>query len=393
MSARSLKVLEKRFLRGPNLHSASPCLMFLLEGAPAMSGDIRGTLLALLPALSAPSGAQVDGTLLLEWVDPVVMELQRLAGAPGPFSRTLPVPARPWARRVVCSYAIEQVAGAALAAALDLLDALARGEEHEIDEAIAELRDTAEDHAIGTSTAAVLAAAQRRGIPSVRLRTTPTCSSSAGARSQKRMQATITGATSSIAVSIASDKQLTKTLLDAGRRAGARRRARHARVEEAQRVGARACDGPVTVKPLDGNQGKGVTTDCADPGRSRRAPSSSRAEYGRQRHRRALPRRARLPRAGHRQTKVAAASWRRPPHVVGDGISTVRELVERENAEPGARRGPRQRPDQDPARRHAPPTVLAQAGLSTSDSVPAGRRDASNCAATPTSPPAAPPRT
>ena len=338
MSARSLKVLEQRFLRGPNLHAASPCLMLLLEGAPAMTDDVKETLLALLPGLpapSAPSGAQADATLLLEWVEPVMMELQRLAGAPGPFSRTLPVPARPWARRVVCGYAIEQVAGAAFAAALDLLGALARGEEHDIDAALSDLRDTAEDHAIGTSTAAVLAAAQRRGIPSVRLQDDANLFQLGWGARQQRIQATVTGATGSIAASIASDKQLTKTLLDqAGVPVPAGSVVRT--VEEARRAAARL-DGPVTVKPLDANQGKGVTTLCAGPDEVTRAFEHAR-RYGRQviveRH--LAGRDYRVLVAGK---KVAAASWRRPPHVVGDGISTIRQLVDLENRNPARGEG------------------------------------------------------
>ncbi|MET0983336.1 MAG: hypothetical protein ABWY02_14630, partial [Telluria sp.] len=84
MSRPDVKIHELRFLRGPNLHAVTPCLMTLLEGGPAMTEGIKAGLLAVLPGLPPPSGAQVfGGTLLLEWVEPVVMELQRLAGAPG----------------------------------------------------------------------------------------------------------------------------------------------------------------------------------------------------------------------------------------------------------------------------------------------------------------------
>ncbi|MDB5747448.1 MAG: cphA [Massilia sp.] len=329
---------EKRFLRGPNLHSATPCLMILLEGGPAVTDGIRTRLLAMLPGLaplSAPSGAQlVDGTLLLEWVEPLVMELQRLAGAPGQFSRTLMVPARPHARRVICAYACEPVAGAALTAALDLLGALSGAQAHDsaqdIDAVIAALREVAEDHAIGTSTDAVLAAAHRRGIPSIRLQEDANLFQLGWGARQRRLQATITGATSSIAASIASDKQLTKTLLE---QAGVPVPAGSTvtSVEEAQRAALRL-GGLVAVKPLDANQGKGVTTMCAGPDEVARAYGHAR-RYSRQviveRH--FAGRDYRVLVTGK---KVAAASWRRPPHVIADGVSTIRELVELENRNP-----------------------------------------------------------
>jgi cyanophycin synthetase len=325
---RPIKIHEKRFLRGPNLHAATPCLMTVLEGDPAMTEAIRARLLALLPALPAPAGAQLlDGTLLLDWVEPVVMELQRLAGVPGPFSRTLKLPACPHARRVVCGYGVEQVAGAALTAALDLLGALERGESHDIDAKTAALHDSADDHAIGTSTGAVLAAAHRRGIPSIRLQDDANLFQLGWSARQRRLQATVTGATSSIAAGIASDKQLTKTLLDqAGVPVPAGSVVRT--VAEAQRA-ARRLDGPVTVKPLDGNQGKGVTTQCAGPDEVARA-----FEHARRYSRRVIVEQhftGRDYRVLVTGKKVAAASWRRPPHVVADGIATIRELVEREN--------------------------------------------------------------
>ena len=334
MIPHSLKIHEKRFLRGPNLHAATPCLMALLEGDPPMTDAIRAQLLALLPGLAAlptPSGAHHgDGTLLLDWLEPVVMELQRLAGAPGQFSRTLAVPARPHARRVVCGYAFEQVAGAALTAALDLFGALASPEAYDINAAIAELQAITGDHAIGTSTGAVLAAAHRRGIPSIRLQEDANLFQLGWGARQRRLQATITGATGSIAASIASDKQLTKTLLD---QAGVPVPAGSTvtSVEEAQRAALRL-GGLVTVKPLDANQGKGVTTMCAGPDEVARAFGHAR-RYSRrvivERH--FAGRDYRVLVTGK---KVAAASWRRPPHVIADGVSTIRELVERENTNP-----------------------------------------------------------
>jgi cyanophycin synthetase len=128
---------------------------------------------------------------------------------------------------------------------------------------------TCHRHAIGTSTGAVLAAAHRRGIPSLRLTEDANLFQLGWGSRQKRLQATITGATNHIAVGIASDKQLTKTLLD---QAGVPvpDGSTVTTLREAQRV-ARRLGGPVTIKPLDANQGKGVTTSCTTPEEVERA--------------------------------------------------------------------------------------------------------------------------
>jgi cyanophycin synthetase len=325
-----MKIKEKRFLRGPNLYAATPCLMAVIdpEGDPAMVPGFGARLLVLLPALAV----QADEAGYADAVGPVVMELQRLAGAAAGFCRTIEMGA---ARRVVCGYSCEHTAGAALETALELIGALANGDDYDLDAALARLRRICERHAIGTSTGAVLAAAHRRGIPSLRLIDDANLFQLGWGSRQKRLQATVTGATNSIAVSIASDKQLTKTLLE---QAGVPvpEGATVTTLDEAQRV-ARRLQAPVTIKPLDANQGKGVTTVCVTPEEVERAFAHARnysrhvivEQYLRGRDYRVLV----------TGTKVAAASWRRPPHVLGDGISTVRELVALENRNPARGEG------------------------------------------------------
>ena len=332
-----MKNKEQRFLRGPNLYAASPCLMaVMLEDGAVKAPGFAARLAALLPQLPCEGDPRLsDAALLVEAVEPVVMELQRLAGAPGAFSQTLALAGASAARRVVCGYTLEQVAAAALATAIDLIGAAASGAGYDIDAALAALRETAEDHAIGTSTGAVIAAAHKRGIPSLRLTEQANLFQLGWGSRQKRLQATITGATNSIAVSIASDKQLTKTLLE---QAGVPVPAGSTVTseQEAQRV-ARRLGLPVTIKPLDANQGKGVTTVCATPEEVARAFEHARSysrhviveQYLAGRDYRVLV-------TGN---KVAAASWRRPPCVIGNGRATVRELVEIENRDPARGEG------------------------------------------------------
>ncbi|RZA31395.1 MAG: cyanophycin synthetase [Lysobacteraceae bacterium] len=331
-----MKIKEKRFLRGPNLYAATPCLMAVIDDGAAKAPGFAARLFAMLPGLPPDAAVRLaDDALLAEAVEPVVMELQRLAGAPGEDRATLAVAGAPRSRRVVCGYSIEQVAGAALRAALDLVHAAAQDRPYDLDTALASLRETAQDHAIGTSTNAVVQAALRRGIPALRLTEEANLFQLGWGSRQKRLQATITGATNSIAVGIASDKQLTKALLEvAGVPVPA---GSTVRTEEEALRAARRLNGPATVKPLDGNQGKGVTTNCATPDEVARAFAHAR-KYGRQviveEHLQGRDYRVLV--TGR---KVAAASWRRPPCVTGDGRSTIRELVELENRNPARGEG------------------------------------------------------
>jgi len=326
-----MRIKEKRTLRGPNLYAATPCLMALVDNRARKGGGIAARLLALLPALPAQAAARLaDDVLPVDALEAVVMELQRLAGAPGEHSATLNVLGKPQRRRVVCGYAIEQVAAQALEIAIALLEALAENARFDLDAALAELRQTAEDYAIGTSTGAVVNAARRRGIPALRLTDDANLFQLGWGSRQKRLQATITCATNSIAVGIASDKQLTKTLLD---NAGVPVPGGEVvtSLEAAQRV-ARRLKRSVTVKPLDANQGKGVTVDCATPDDVARA-----FEFARQFGRRVIVEehlRGRDYRVLVTGGKIAAAAWRRPPNVTGDGVSTIRQLVEIENRNP-----------------------------------------------------------
>ncbi|HWJ93560.1 MAG TPA: Mur ligase family protein, partial [Telluria sp.] len=286
-------------------------------------------LLALLPELPSQSAARITddaGPALA--LAPVVMELQRLAGAPAEFSQT--VRSLDGSYRVACGYAIEQVAGLALSTARDLLAAVARNEQYDLNQALEALHAANHRHAVGTSTGAVLAAAHRRGIPTLRLTDEANLFQLGWGSRQKRLQATITGATNSIAVGIASDKQLTKTLLE---QAGVPvpSGATVTSLEDAQRI-ARRLGCAVTVKPLDANQGKGVTTCCATPEEVERAFEHAR-RYGRH----AIVEQflaGRDYRVLVTGSKIAAASWRRPPCVTGDGKRSVRELVEVENLNP-----------------------------------------------------------
>src|SRR5690606_34314178 len=110
-------------------------------------------------------------------------------------------------------------------------------------------------HALGPTTASLVAAAERRGIP-VRPVGDGSLRLGYGAN-QRLLRASITGTTSHLAVLAAGDKQRTRTTLAAAGipvPRGVVTRSADEAVAEAEKLG-----GPVVTKPLDGNHGRGVS--------------------------------------------------------------------------------------------------------------------------------------
>jgi cyanophycin synthetase len=152
-------------------------------------------------------------------------------------------------------------------------------------------------------------------------------------RKQRRIQAAEIDATSAIAEAIAQDKELTKKLLHAaGVPVPGGRAVRDAddAWQAALEIGL-----PVVVKPLDGNQGKGVTVNIQDEAALRSAYAVAAGFRDHVLVERFMPGNDfRLLVVGDR---LVAAARRDPPSVAGDGAHTVAQLVERVNQDP--RRG------------------------------------------------------
>jgi cyanophycin synthetase len=145
----------------------------------------------------------------------------------------------------------------------------------------------------------------------------------------------MTSNTSALAVDIAGDKELTTRLLAAAGLPVPRSESVRT-VEQAVRVADRI-GYPVVCKPLDGNHGRGVVLDIADAEELRRAFPVAQEQSRRGNvvvESFVTGKDYRVLVIGGRMVALAE---RVPAHVVGDGVHSIRELVDETNADP--RRG------------------------------------------------------
>lgn len=332
-----MKISRIRALRGPNLWSrrtAIEAIVTLTQGERPLD-DLPGfeeRLRERFPELGFLRATRPSETLTLAHaLEFSALCLQAQAGCPVTFSRTIRT-IEPGTFLVVVEYSEEAVGRLALQLAEQLCLAARDDRPFDLHQALRQLRELYEDVRLGPSTGAIVEAAIKRGIPCRRLTSGSLVQLGWGHR-QRRIQAAEIDTTSAIAEAIAQDKALTKKLLRAagvpvpeGRPVTTADEAWQA----AQEIGL-----PVVVKPLDGNQGKGVTVNLQNEADVRRAFEVARTYSEDILVERYLPGDDyRLLVVGDR---LVAAARREPPNVIGDGVSTVRELVERVNADP--RRG------------------------------------------------------
>lgn len=362
---RGMRIIERSVYRGPHLYSARPMIRIQLD-----LGDLEhwpsdrlpgfgDQLLALLPGLAShgcsyqlPGGfvrRLREGTWLGHVVEHVALELQTLAGSAVARGKTRSVKGRPGVYNILYAYHDEAVGLAAGAGAIRLVSSLLpedmqrtegldrlgmapAADPRDVPAILAALGAILRENALGPTTRALVAAAERRGIPVMRLDEHSLIQFGYGSR-QKRIRASITGDTSQIAVDIAGDKNLTRQLLaEAGLPVprGTVVRSADAAVIEAKRL-----RWPVVVKPLDGNHGRGVTTDLVDEAGVRAAFALAA------RHSRRVIVEQQVPGNDHRILvvggKVVAVAERVPAQVVGDGVHAIGKLIDFLNQDP--RRG------------------------------------------------------
>ncbi len=354
-----MRIVDRSVYVGPSLYARFPVIRLELDLGPLEAwptGRLGLTfvdaLAAALPGLSEhgcsyrqPGGffrrmREDDGTWLGHVLEHVAIELQNMAGEEVTFGKTRAAGA-PGVYTVVYEYAQrdEGIAAGELGLRLlcSLLPAPIRPPESVPDdwnwqEARDEFIRFAQRRALGPSTSALVRAAERQGIPWLRLNDQSLVQLGHG-KYQQRIQATVTSRTSHIAVELASDKEETnKILATLGLPVPKQELVQSEKqaVRAAQRIGF-----PVVTKPYNGNHGRGISIRLTTDEEVAQGFTVARE------HSRSVIVETFLEGDDHRllvvNGELVAATRRTPGHVVGDGRHTIAQLIEIVNQDP--RRG------------------------------------------------------
>jgi len=305
-----------------------------------------------------------EGTWPGHIMEHVTLELQNLAGLPGGFGKARETSTR-GVYKVVVRARHEQVTRAALYAGRDLVMAAIEDKPFDVDATIEKLRDMVDSLCLGPSTACIVDAADERRIPSIRLSEGNLVQLGHGCK-QRRIWTAETDQTSAIAESISRDKDLTKTLLQSCGVAIPEGRIVDSPAdawEAAEDIGL-----PVVVKPSDANHGRGVFIDLNTQAEVETAYKAALEEGSSVLVERFI--RGNEHRLLIVGGKLAAAARGEPIFVVGDGVSTISQLIDVVNMDP--RRGDLEEHPLNPVildREPAARLELERQGL-TADSVP-----------------------
>ncbi len=344
-----MKIVELKVLRGPNYWSVRRTKLIqmkldLEEMEQRPTNAIPGfkeRLEKMFPTMyehrcsvGTPGGffeRVTEGTWMGHVIEHIALEMQTLAGMDTGFGRTRGT-GEDGVYYVCISYMEEDAGVYAAKASVRVAQALTDDLPYDLEADIMRLREIREDTRLGPSTGCIVEEAAKRGIPYIRLNKHSLVQLGYGIH-QKRIRATIASTTGNIAVDIACDKEETKLLLEAAEIPVPNGTV--IRTEEGLKDAVEKFGYPLVIKPIDGNHGKGNTTNITTWEQALTAFEAAKL-YGRN-----LIIEKFITGVDFRvlviNYKFICAALRTPASVTGDGNSTIQQLIDIVNSDP--RRG------------------------------------------------------
>ena len=344
-----MKILKIQALKGPNIWSISRKKLIQMrldleemEDYPTDKIDgFSERIEAMFPTMyehrcseGEPGGffSRVKrGTWMGHVIEHIALEIQTLAGMETGFGRTRETKTS-GVYNVVFSYTEENVGLFAAESAVRIAEALIAGVDYDLEADIQEMREIRERVRLGPSTGSIVEEAVSRDIPWIRLGTNSLVQLGYGIN-QMRFQATITCKTSNIAVDIACNKEETKRMLHLASIPVASGSI-CVDIEDLENTITKI-GYPIVLKPLDGNHGKGASINITNWD-----DAVEGLAYAQKYSRRVIVEKF-ISGFDFRvlviDNKLVAAAKRVPAHVIGNGKSTIQELIDVANLDP--RRG------------------------------------------------------
>lgn len=337
-------IIEKiQVLRGPNIWSIRrekliQMRLNLGELEQLPTNKIPGfaeRMEALLPSLynhrcspGEPGGffQRVEtGTWMGHVIEHIALEIQTMAGMYCGYGRTRETKTL-GTYNVVFNYKEEKVGVFAANAAVKIAQAIIDGVNYDVESDVLQMRRIREKTSLGPSTTSIVQEAISRDIPWIRLNNQSLVQLGYGVN-QVRFRATITEKTSTIAVDIAGNKELTKQLLE--EQAIPIAKGMTIISEDQVKQAINYIGYPLVFKPLNGNHGRGATINV----------KTYEAAIEAFNHAAIISRKVIVEKfiTGYDfrvlviDNKMVAAAQRVPANVVGNGELSIQQLIDEEN--------------------------------------------------------------
>ncbi len=341
-----MKLLETKVMRGPNYWSNYRKQLIVLkldleelEKFPTNKIDgFLQRLKQLIPSLNTHRCSEgceggffkrvEEGTWMGHVIEHIALEIQSLAGMECGFGRTRSTIDK-GVYNVVFSYEIERAGKYAATASIRIAEALVKGLPYDLSADISALSKMHAKYGLGPSTRSIVKEAQKQNIPYKRLNEGSFVVFGQGVN-QRKIRATMTDATSGIGIDIAGDKDDTKKMLAAA----------YIPVpkgvliqdEEELKEVIEEVQFPLVVKPIDGNHGRGITTNVKtieEAIAAFRVAKEISDEVIIEEFIQGLDYRFLVV-----NYKLVAVAKRTPAMIMGDGASTIQELIDQTNRDP-----------------------------------------------------------
>ncbi|MFD2512454.1 cyanophycin synthetase [Pontibacter locisalis] len=344
-----MKIKELKIMRGPNYWSIKHPKVIVLKLDQLDLYDVQTNevenltqrLQKLMPGLQnhrSSEGLEGGflrlvklGTTFSKVVQHIALELQTMGGMESGYGRCY-ASDQEGIDFVIFSYQQERAGEYAAHAAVRITEALGRGEKVNIVQDVARLHQIREDEYFGPSTEAIVWEAMNRNIPYIQNRQAEVIQLGYGIY-QKHIQAAMSSSTSFFAVENAGDKNKTKLILEEAGVPVPRGKIIHNSRELEEAI--EALDYPIVTKPLFGNQGKGASINIQNWKDALKGLAEAH------RYSPEVMVEQLIEGFDYRilviDGKFTAAAKRTPALVVGDGNSTIRQLINQVNKDP--RRG------------------------------------------------------
>lgn len=337
-----MKIEDIKVYEGRNIYSHKKCVKMIvnLEGysdIPSKNIENFNTrLLEWVPELREHKcclnirGGFVkrleEGTYLAHIMEHMVIALQNKLGLELCYGKAREIEGELY--YIVFQYIYKETALETARVAVNVINSIILNKNYDIKIEIDRLQCILKEEQLGASTLSIINEAHKRGIPAIRISDGSMFQLGYG-KNSKLIEATITLDTSAIAVDISCDKLITKELLHN----------QFIPIAEGCKVNnpidlllkAKDIGYPVVLKPRYGNQGKSVFVNIKNEKELMRAFSYIIKKYKDiiiEKHIQGRDFRVLLV-----DGEVVAVSERIPPNIMGDGLTTIKELIRTINLE------------------------------------------------------------